>query len=216
MKKWAQTERKTFKYAFCAKHKTVSKYIKWELHPLGLELLEKIAKKINPAAEITQDVIDVIKAYRGNDWFDLARKVGELAFDTVKTAGGGTLKLFLNGLEATAEATRLVKKIRPLIDPLQEIYSKVDAATFGKIYTAMSKMTNKNVLDKFGLFIYPNGTKHLQFGGSTKDLFNTIRNEFGLDISYEPPPLNGIYFESSGIRLTWYPILVRLLRWACF
>jgi hypothetical protein len=32
--KLAKTKRKTFKHAFCAKHKTVSKYIKWELHPI--------------------------------------------------------------------------------------------------------------------------------------------------------------------------------------
>jgi hypothetical protein len=125
------------------------------MEDVGLEILERLIKRLNPAAELSQDAINTIRAFRSGNWLDLAKTIGELGFDIAKQFNP-ELKL----VDVCKEALSITRKIKPLIEPLITIYDRVDAATFGKIYTAMSKITNKGVLDKFGLFIYPNGNKH--------------------------------------------------------
>jgi hypothetical protein len=171
---------------------------------IGLEIVEKVMKKLNPASEITQDVIDVIKAYRGSDWFDFARKMGELGFDIAKTSTSGTVQLAFKVLDGANEARTLIKKIKPLVEPLQQIYDKVDAATFGKIYSAMSKMTNKNVLDKFQFF-NESGNKNLKYFGSMKDFFNKIKDEFGASTYSDNFGQGGLAFRAGNIYFNFYP-----------
>jgi hypothetical protein len=174
----------------------------WDIaFDIGLEVVEKLAKKMNPAFELTDDIKNIIQAVRASDWKSFLFELGKTALDVAKNSVG-----VLKVIDAGLETSLLVKKLYKIKEPLEEIYNKVDAATFQKLYAAMSKLTNRNVFDKFGTFVYPDGSKHLQFNGSTKDLFNTIRSEFGVSISYEAPPKNGIYFEVGDMRLTWYPV----------
>jgi hypothetical protein len=182
----------------------------WDImFDIGLEIVEKVAKKYFPAAELTEDVKNSIQAIRSGSWVDVMYTLGELALDTAKTAAR-TANAELAIIDVALETGRLVNKIKKIKKPLQDIYDNIDAPTFKKIYAAMSKVTNRNVFDKFDIYPYPfanaNTPKHLRFAGSTRDLFHTIRNEFGAGTTNEPFPGTGIYFEIGTIKFTWYPI----------
>ena len=168
---------------------------------VGAELGEKILKKLVPGAKFSDDAINILRTFRGGSWVDLGKAVGELAWDI-----GVTLNPELKLFDVGKEVFSIAKKFRPLIEPLTNIYEKVDAATFGKIYSAMSKITNKDVLSKFK-FLDESGNKNLLFTGSVKDLFHKIRDESGLTYtSYGAfgTASFGMYFTIGDIYFNFY------------
>lgn len=176
----------------------------WDIaFDISLEVVEKIVKKFVPAAELSEDVINLIKALKGDDWMDLLYKAGELAWDTAKTLNP-QLKMF----DTAKEAFSLYNKFKKIQEPLEAIYNKVDAATFKKIYAAMSKMTNRNIFDKFQ-FLDESGYKNLKFFGSAKDLIYKLSSEFGISVSDLTPtvinPLNKTFgFQAGNIFFSYY------------
>jgi hypothetical protein len=164
---------------------------------LGFEVTEKIVKKLVPGAEISADIVNVLRTFRGGSWMDLAKTVGELAWDTAKTINP-SLKVY----DTAKEAFSLFKKFKPLIAPLTEIYNKVDAATFGRIYSAMSNITSRNVLNKFQL-LDELGYKNLKFFGSAKDLLYSIANNYGSAVYNIDAVTLG--FHAGNIYFMFYP-----------
>ncbi len=173
---------------------------------VAIEVVEKIVKKYIPAAELSEDVINAIRALRGDSWMDVLYAAGELAWDTAKTLNPelALLKTF----DAFKEANSLYKKFNKMKDSFHAIYNNVDAATFKKIYAAMSKLSNRNVFDKFQ-FLEEQGYKNFKYFGSARDLMNKMANEFGESVSDLTPlkvnPLDKTFgFKTGNIYFSFY------------
>jgi hypothetical protein len=143
---------------------------------LGKELIIKAIKKLT-GYEVAEDIFNVFISGAQGNYLDMAYELHNVAVDVAKQFNVAW-KLY----DFSSEIFQMFKKFRPLVAPLQEIATKVDAATFQKIYKAMSKITSSNVLDKFQ-FLGEGIDKNLKFFGSAKDLMNKLAAEFGVSVT---------------------------------
>jgi hypothetical protein len=167
--------------AFVEAWPTIPAFLWPIIKDVGIEIAVKLIQKYVPGFNEIGNIKNAVSSLNQSDWLGFMHDIYEIAKTEFKS-----LKKKIPWIAAYeiifVDGKEYYDKLTKIWAPLNKLGTKLDASEFSKVWNGLSK--NGDVLDKIDLF--PDNSGFLKYsGGSLKDMFHTIRTEFGVGFQNE-------------------------------